>query len=250
MEKQIRLLNADEIEVRVQSLKKTINGAACILLLYKDARVDMRILDETFGVTGWRRTHELINGRLFCNIDIWDGEKNQWIRKQDVGVESHTEKEKGQASDSFKRAGFNIGIGRELYTAPLIWINLQQGEFDERDGKIILSPRVRFKVKSIGYSKSREINKLEIQDNHYRIRYSLGKSIGDQSKTIIKDSKNAINNNENARSKSNQNEYHCEKCGNVISEKVASYSAKRFGKMLCMNCQKDAKNDGMLSVTR
>ena len=96
MGKEIRLLNADEIEVRVQSVKS--NG--CILLLYKDARVDMRILDETYGPTGWQREHQLINNNLFCTISIWDDEKKQWIKKQDVGVESYTEKEKGQASDS------------------------------------------------------------------------------------------------------------------------------------------------------
>ncbi|NOW12590.1 hypothetical protein B0H35_000004 [Clostridium acetobutylicum] len=49
-----------------------------------------------------------------------------WISKQDVGTESNTEKEKGQASDSFKRACFNFGIGRELYTSPFIWIGLNQ----------------------------------------------------------------------------------------------------------------------------
>ncbi|ADK14918.1 MULTISPECIES: hypothetical protein [Clostridium] len=240
MNKEVRLLKADEIEIRVQSLKKTPNGVGCVLLLYKDARVDMKILDETFGMTGWKRTHELINGRLFCNIDIWDDEKKQWIRKQDVGVESYTEKEKGQASDSFKRAGFNIGIGRELYTAPFIWIGLQQGEFAEKDGKVTLSPRVHFQVKSIGYNKNREINQLEIQDNYYRLRYSLGKAAGDQSKTVTIDNKDVIN----------KNELHCEKCGNIISEKVADYSNKKFGKMLCMNCQVNIKGARILSTAK
>ena len=89
------------------------------MLLYKDARVDMKILDETFGTLGWKRTHELINNNLFCNIDIWDAEKKEWIRKQDVGVESNTEKEKGQASDAFKRAAVKWGIGRFLYDLPI-----------------------------------------------------------------------------------------------------------------------------------
>ena len=152
----IRLLNADEIEVRVQSVKQTKSSTGCILLLYKDARVDMRILDETFGMAGWKRTHEVINNNLFCNIDIWDDAKKEWIRKQDVGVESNAEKEKGQASDSFKRAGFNVGIGRELYTAPFIWINLEQGETYQKGNNVSLSPRVKFKVKSIGYNDKRE----------------------------------------------------------------------------------------------
>lgn len=116
--KKIRELRADEIEVRVGVVRK--NGIS--LLLYKDARCDMNILDETFGITGWKRHHELINGSLFCTVSI-KGENGEWISKQDVGVESYTEAVKGAASDSFKRACFNIGIGRELYTAPFIWIS-------------------------------------------------------------------------------------------------------------------------------
>ena len=107
--KKIRELRADEIEVRVGVVRK--NGIS--LLLYKDARCDMNILDETFGIAGWQRKHELINGALFCTVSIKD-ENGEWISKQDVGVESYTEAVKGAASDSFKRACFNIGIGREL----------------------------------------------------------------------------------------------------------------------------------------
>ena len=115
----IRLLRADEIECRVS----TINEKGLSLLLYKDARVDQRILDETFTPLGWQRTHQSIDGNLYCTVEIWDDAKKQWIAKQDVGTMSYTEKEKGQASDSFKRACFNIGIGRELYTAPdFIWV--------------------------------------------------------------------------------------------------------------------------------
>lgn len=82
----------------------------------------MKILDETVGAENWKRSHELINGNLFCNVSIYDESKKEWVTKQDVGTESYTEKEKGQASDAFKRACFNWGIGRELYTAPFIWI--------------------------------------------------------------------------------------------------------------------------------
>lgn len=113
-----RNLKPDEIEVRVQSVKQT----GLILLLYKDARCDQNILDETVGIFGWSRQHEVINGSLFCTVYIRDPETNEWVSKQDVGTESNTEKEKGQASDSFKRACFNWGIGRELYTSPFIWI--------------------------------------------------------------------------------------------------------------------------------
>lgn len=116
--KEFRDLTASEIECRVN----TVSEKGCSLLLYKDARCDMKILDETVGRQNWQRSHEVINGNLFCNVSIYDEDKKEWVKKQDVGTESYTEKEKGQASDSFKRACFNWGIGRELYTAPFIWI--------------------------------------------------------------------------------------------------------------------------------
>lgn len=113
-----RDLREDEIECRVSS----INTSGLSLLLYKDARVDQNILDETFGAFYWQRSHEVIGGRLYCTVSVYDKHMDAWVSKQDVGTESFTEKEKGQASDSFKRACFNWGIGRELYTAPFIWV--------------------------------------------------------------------------------------------------------------------------------
>lgn len=113
-----RDLTANEIECRVQSVKP--NGL--ILLLYKDARVDMNILDETVGAENWQREHYECKGNLFCRVSIDVTESNNWVWKSDCGVESNTEAQKGEASDSFKRACFNWGIGRELYTAPFIWI--------------------------------------------------------------------------------------------------------------------------------
>ena len=111
-----RELHADEIECRVAQAKE--NGVS--LLLYKDARCDQNILDETVGPMDWMRSHTRENAN--CIVSIWDKEKQQWISKEDTGTESNNEKEKGLASDSFKRACFNWGIGRELYTAPFIWI--------------------------------------------------------------------------------------------------------------------------------
>jgi hypothetical protein len=170
MKKTIRTLRADEIECRVQ--KVTEKG--CILLIYKDARVDMRILDETFGVDGWQRTHEVINGNLFCNIEIWSDEKKCWIKKQDVGTESNTEKEKGEASDSFKRAGFNVGIGRELYSSPFIWINLNESEIKKNtQGKLQLISSIKFVVTSIKYDENRDIAELVISDNNGNVRYTF-----------------------------------------------------------------------------
>lgn len=122
MELKFRYLRADEIDCRVATVKLAENGkqGGLSLLLYKDARVDQNILDETVGPMNWQRHHSRENAN--CIVSIWDTDKNQWIEKEDTGTESNTEAEKGLASDSFKRACFNWGIGRELYTAPFIWI--------------------------------------------------------------------------------------------------------------------------------
>lgn len=113
-----RKLKASEIEVRVQSIKE---GKGAVLLLYKDARCDMNILDETVGAFNWQRVHSRDNAN--CTVSIYDNENGRWVSKEDTGTESNTEAAKGLASDSFKRACFNWGIGRELYTAPFVWIN-------------------------------------------------------------------------------------------------------------------------------
>jgi hypothetical protein len=152
----IRLLKENEIEVRVG----TINEKGATLLLYKDARVDMNILDES-GLK-WKRSHELINGNLFCTISIWDEDIKEWISRQDVGVESNTEKEKGQASDAFKRAGFNFGIGRELYTAPFTWISSDKYSSYTNPKTSKPSTYDKFSVTKISYNDNKEISELEI----------------------------------------------------------------------------------------
>ena len=114
-----RDLKAEEVEIRVGKVGE--KGAT--LLLYKDARADMTILDEIVGPFNWKREHSRDNAN--CTVSIWDKDKEQWISKEDTGAESFTEKEKGLASDSFKRACFNWGIGRELYTAPLIFVKCE-----------------------------------------------------------------------------------------------------------------------------
>ena len=111
-----RDLTADEIEVRVQSVKEK----GIVLLLYKNARCDMNILDETIGPENWQREHYECKGNLFCRVGIKCND--EWVWKSDCGTESNTDAEKGEASDSFKRACFNWGIGRELYTAPFIFV--------------------------------------------------------------------------------------------------------------------------------
>ena len=143
----IRTLKASEIECRIGSVKS--NGMS--LLLYKDARADMKILDEVFGFDGWERSHEVIDGKLFCTVRVWSEKRNCWISKQDVGTESNAEKEKGQVSDSFKRACVNFGLGRCLYSAPFVWIDTTATE----------TPKSRYFVKEIDY-KDHKIIKLVI----------------------------------------------------------------------------------------
>lgn len=165
--KKIRLLMADEIECRIGTIKE--KGLS--LLLYKDARADMKILDEVFGPNNWQRTHEVIGGNLYCNVQIYDEEKKQWISKMDVGTESYTEKEKGQASDSFKRACVSVGIGRELYTAPFIWIPGNKASIQQRGDRYITYDK--FKVRDIEYSEKREIIGLTIFNQNGTMVYSL-----------------------------------------------------------------------------
>lgn len=156
-----RSLRADEIDVRVQ----TVTEKGCSLLLYKDARCDMNILDETVGALDWKREHTRDNAN--CIVSIWDSNKGQWVSKEDTGTESNTEKEKGLASDSFKRACFNWGIGRELYTSPFIWVT---GYVTDYKGKMTV--KEKFSVKSIEV-KDGVITKLIIVDSKGNIVFKF-----------------------------------------------------------------------------
>lgn len=179
-----RALKASEIDCRIQSIGQNKTGAVgTTILLYKDARVDMNILDETVGAMNWQRGHSVIDGNLYCTISIWDEEKEQWIAKSDVGTESNTEKEKGQASDSFKRAGFNWGIGRELYSAPFVYIQLDKSEYKERNGK--LTSNAKFKVKDIAYDESRNIVRLVVVDSKGKVRYTFGENTQQQTQETV-----------------------------------------------------------------
>lgn len=162
-----RKLKANEIDCRVA----TVTDKGCSLLLYKDARVDQNILDETFGPFRWQRSHQVIDGNLYCTVSI-KSDSGEWVSKQDVGVESYTEKEKGQASDSFKRACFNWGIGRELYTAPFIWVGRDKANIYEYNGKF--TTKERFIVTEIGYGEDGSINRLIICKKNGEQVYSYG----------------------------------------------------------------------------
>lgn len=155
---EFRTLKANEIECRVG----TINEKGLTLLLYKDARCDMNILDETAGPLNWKREHLRDNAN--CVVSIYDEEKKEWISKEDTGKESFNEAEKGLASDSFKRACVNWGIGRELYTAPFIYIPSEKCSiYKNTKGKY--SVKETFKVTKIEYNENREIKGLQIINN-------------------------------------------------------------------------------------
>lgn len=130
-----RDLRADEIECRVQQVK----DKGLVLLLYKDARVDMNILDETVGSENWQNKFYEHKGILFCSLGINTNYEHpelpdRWVWKDDAGVESNTEAEKGNASDARKRSGFAWGIGRELYSAPFTWIPSEKCDIKQTNG--------------------------------------------------------------------------------------------------------------------
>ena len=165
MAKKIRNLKADEIECKVSSINK--NGLQ--LLLYKTARTDKAILDEVYTEDGWYNDYEEIKGNLFCTIYIWSDERKQWLARKDCGVESaFGDKEKGEASDAFKRAGFKVGIGTELYTPIFIWIphldSKKEENYVENYDKMKdkYSTFTKFSVEKIDTSEDKVIKQISI----------------------------------------------------------------------------------------
>ena len=158
----MRILRKDEIEVRVASTQNNVAQ----LLLYKTARTDAAILDETFGQFNWQCSYSEIKGNLFCTISVKDPNTNEWISKSDCGVESNIEKEKGEASDAFKRSGFKWGVGVELYSTPRIKIPIE--ESDMYNGKFCQT----FSLKDIEISPDHKITSLTIQDRRGNVRYT------------------------------------------------------------------------------
>lgn len=217
---EFRKLKAEEIDVRVGNV--SANGYS--LLLYKDARCDMNILDETVGCENWQRDHKEIKGNLYCGVAIWSEKTSQWIWKWDCGTESNTEKEKGEASDSFKRACFNLGIGRELYTSPIIKVGCPC----EKVGNAYKIPDTekyrKFKVKEIEYNAKREISKLIIVDtNGVQVFPKLRQEFKPVEEILPK----------------KESEYKCAECDCDIDKRVAEYSKEIYGKYLCRKHQKD-----------
>jgi hypothetical protein len=168
-----RPLSISEIDFRIQSIN---NGGYATILAYKDARTDMSRLDEAFGPFGWQKAYSVINDSLFCGVGILDRENGAWVWKWDVGTESNTEKEKGQASDAFKRACFNLGIGRELYEYPVINVKLFDNEYTKDGGR----PKQTWNLKLrewTWYSEFTDgkISFLAAKDENGKVRFQWGK---------------------------------------------------------------------------
>lgn len=230
-----RDLKAEEIECRVaQATEKGVS-----LLLYKDARCDQNILDETVGPKNWQRHHTRDNAN--CIVSIWDDEKLDWIEKEDTGTESNTEKEKGLASDSFKRACFNWGIGRELYTAPFIWVAAENCTgLTNNNGR--WQCRDKFDVF--------EITILDKRIVHLIITNSrTGKVV------FVWDDKSAASPKKPEQPKpmfTPPTQFICADCGEIIRpykdangkdvpvRRIAASSEEKFGRRLCVECGKKA----------
>lgn len=165
-----RELRADEIECRVSQIVESKKGPGVILLLYKDARTDANVLDETLGQANWQCKFYECKGNLFCSVGIRINE--EWIWKDDCGSESNTERQKGEASDAFKRACFKFGLGRELYTAPLIWVDGNNCEkLFQDNGKYKCYDK--FNVRLIKY-KDGAITGIGIENQKHVMVYTYG----------------------------------------------------------------------------
>lgn len=217
-----RLLTADEIECRISQ----ISDKGLSLLLYKTARTDANLLDET-GLD-WQNDFKVVDGVLYGGIGIWDDDMCQWLWKWDAGTESNTEAEKGRASDAFKRAGFKWGIGRELYTAPRIWIPADKCNIENRKCYDV------FEVALIGYSEKAEINALTIANaKTHEIVFSwrLGEKVKIPSAETKAPQTAPVSGTGDFKPT-------CAVCGAPISVKVHDFAVKKFKRPLCMDCQK------------
>ena len=163
-------LSVKEIDFRIQSINK---GKYATILAYKDARADMNRLDEVVGVLNWKREHTRDNRN--CIVSLWCEDKKQWVSKEDTGSESMAEAQKGLASDSFKRACFNLGIGRELYDYPIISIKLNNDEVTEFNGKFKQSFNLKLKEwKWHSAFINNDITYLACKDTQGKLRFEWG----------------------------------------------------------------------------
>lgn len=230
-----RLLKADEIECRINQITEKGVG----ILLYKTARTDYALLDETVGMMNWQNQYTVIDGKMYCGIAIKDEKTGTWVWKYNCGVESNTEAEKGQASDAMKRAGFCWGIGTELYSAPFIWIPADKCNIKkrEKDGKLMCFDS--FRVSDISYDDTETVSALVIKDARGNVAFAFGKN-----KRGSAPAASDVIRRENTQADPQSPPEpvfvpKCKDCGAEITEKVHDYSVKKFGAPYCMTCQKN-----------
>ena len=172
-----RFLTADEVELRVSNTAK--DHSKCQLLIYKDARTDMALLDEMFGKDGWQCDYKEIKSNMYCGIGVRN-DKGEWVWRWNCGVESKgtgdddENNKKGEASDAFKRAGFLWGIGRELYNWKNVSVKLSKEDFWVVGEKWILT--TKFSVATLDYNPDGSPLYMKIIDDEMRVRYEYGKS--------------------------------------------------------------------------
>ena len=236
-----RLLRPDEIECRVARVtEKSVQ-----LLLYKTARTDAALLDETVGSMYWCNDYKNIDGKMYCGIGIKDKDTLQWIWKWNCGSESNMEAEKGEASDAFKRAGFVWGIGAELYSSPQIYVPI--AKCNVKGGKCFDT----FEVTSIGYDKAENINALVISIGGQPV-WNMGtvkKNVGD---LIAEKRAQETERKPEPKKEEIPAAFHeeqgglpevfggkpvCSKCGKELTSRVADYSKEKFGRYYCYDCQ-------------
>lgn len=182
-------LPISSIDFRVQSINK---GGYATILAYKDARVDMNRLDEICWVENWKREHSRDNKN--CMVSIWDESKSVWVSKEDTGTESNTEEEKGLASDSFKRACFNWGIGRELYDYPVISVKLNEDEYEKKNDKCYATYNLKIKEwKWTSEFTNWKITSLIAHDNKWALRFSMWNKVEPKNTTNTTTEKNWLN---------------------------------------------------------
>ena len=179
--KKFRDLRPEEIEVRVGNIIKDKNGnpKAFQLLLYKTSRTDMAILDETFGTFGWRNHFYQVKNTMVCSIEVYDEKTGQWINKDNGGDDDFTvEQVKAELSDSLKRAGSTLGIGRKLYTASKIYMVVDITEDN--------TTKSYYQVKEIEYDET-SITKLVVINKKTKeevITYGTKKSSSNEQKPL------------------------------------------------------------------
>lgn len=253
--RKFRLLRADEIECRISEIDKA--GRYIQLLLYKTARTDAALLDETIGFDNWCNDYKMLDGKLYCGIGIRSG-NGEWIWRWNVGTESNTEAEKGQASDAFKRAGFVIGIGTELYSSPRITVWNDACEIKDYSGKKKCFDQ--FAVKRIEYDEQQNIKTLEIVNersgnvcftfpaqgrgaqqtqgtNPVQTAAAERRSAGQRAAERLQAEMRQAPAQQGTVQRPGEQLPVCAKCGRPVTPQVATYSQRVFGKIVCYGCQ-------------